>query len=251
MVIDTEKVIEIHGLHKSFGSFEALHDINLNIRRGEVFGLLGINGAGKTTLIRILLGLLKPTNGSTSVFGLNPASEAIKIRRNASLLPQECQAYDYLTAWENIVYYGKMQSELPDHTIEQRARELINLIGLEGREGQLTKKFSGGMKRKVLVARAMVSDPELIFLDEPTTGIDVLGARTVRSLIKELSSEGKTIILTTHDLTEINDLCDRVGILVDGKLMALGKPSELEEKFRSAHIEDIFTALIAGEVGGD
>ncbi|MCG3219287.1 MAG: ABC transporter ATP-binding protein, partial [Candidatus Heimdallarchaeota archaeon] len=126
---------------------------------------------------------------------------------------------------------------------------LIDLIGLRGRENDLTKHFSGGMKRKVLVARAVVMDPDLIFLDEPTTGIDVLGARTVRKLIKELAGMKKTIILTTHDLNEVAELCDRVGILVSGELVAIGTPKELEEKFKQANLEDVFVALSTGEEG--
>lgn len=244
-------VIEISGLNKSFGRFQALRDVSLKIEEGEVFGLLGLNGAGKTTLIRILMGLLKPTSGSVRVFGIDPSKNPLPVRKRASLLPQECQAYENLTALENIVYYGLMQSESPRAEIVSRAEYLIELIGLKGRENELTKKFSGGMKRKVLVARSVVGNPELLFLDEPTTGIDVLGARKVRNLIHRLSrEERKTIILTTHDLTEINLLCDRVGILVDGELKAIGTPDELEEQFRSANIEEIFAALVEGEVGG-
>ncbi len=244
-------VIEIRGLNKFFGKFDALKDISLTIEEGEVFGLLGLNGAGKTTLIRILMGLLKPSSGSIRVFGMDPSKDPRPIRKRASLLPQECQAYENLTAFENIIYYGLMQSESPKEEVEKRAKYLVELIGLKGRENELTKKFSGGMKRKVLVARSVVGNPELLFLDEPTTGIDVLGARKVRNLIRQLSKEEKkTIILTTHDLTEINQLCDRVAILVEGELKAIGTPDELEDQFRAANIEDIFAALVEGDVGG-
>ncbi len=245
-------IIEIRGLNKFFGSFHALKDIDLTIREGEVFGLLGLNGAGKTTLIRILMGLLNPSSGSVRVFGIDPSTNPLPIRKRASLLPQECQAYENLTAMENILYYGLMQSEAPKEELIERANYLIDLIGLKGRENQLTKKFSGGMKRKVLVARSVVGNPDLLFLDEPTTGIDVLGARKVRNLIQKLSrNEKKTIILTTHDLTEINLLCDRVGILVDGELKAIGTPDELEGQFQAANIEDIFSSLVEGRIGGD
>jgi ABC-2 type transport system ATP-binding protein len=132
--------------------------------------------------------------------------------------------------------------------VEQRTEELIDMIGLRGREHDVTKDFSGGMKRKVLVARALVMDPELIFLDEPTTGIDVLGARIVRNFIKTLSKElHKTIILTTHDLPEVSELCDRVGIMVKGELVAVGTPDELEEQFQKAGLEEVFIGLATGE----
>ncbi|MCY3413477.1 MAG: ABC transporter ATP-binding protein [Candidatus Heimdallarchaeota archaeon] len=144
-------------------------------------------------------------------------------------------------------YYGEMHGG-DKETIRQKTEELIKLIGLEDRADDLTKKFSGGMKRKVLVARTLVMDPDLIFLDEPTTAIDVLGARTVRNLIKKMSKDQKkTIVLTTHDLTEVNLLCDRIGIMVNGKLAAIGTPDELEEKFKAAHLEDVFEVLLTGE----
>lgn len=246
-------IVEIENLSKRFKNIVALNDISLSIRKGEVFGLLGPNGAGKTTLIRCLIGLIKPTSGTARITynGEGPydiKEDMMKIREKASLLPQEADVYENLTAKENIQYYGQIYGNMPNGEVVRRTEELIDMIGLRGRENDVTKKFSGGMKRKVLVARALVMDPDLIFLDEPTTGIDILGARTVRNLIKRLAKEHqKTIILTTHDLSEVEELCDRVGIMVKGKLAAVGSPDELEEEFKHADIEDVFIGLATGE----
>lgn len=246
-------IIEIENLSKHFKNNVALDNVSLTIKKGEVFGLLGPNGAGKTTLIRLLIGLIKPTSGTARIQynGLGPfdiKKDIMKIRQKASLLPQEAEVYENLTAKENIVYYGQIYGNMPNGEVRRRTEDLIDMIGLRGRENDVTKEFSGGMKRKVLVARALVMDPDLIFLDEPTTGIDILGARTVRNLIKRLAKElHKTVILTTHDLTEVEELCDRVGILVKGKLAAIGTPDELEQQFTQAHLEDVFIGLTTGE----
>lgn len=245
-------MLQIEQLSKSFKNNVALDNFTLNIQKGEVFGLLGPNGAGKTTLIRLLIGLIKPTSGTARIsyngeyYDIH--EDIMKIRERASMLPQEAQVYENLTARENILYYGQIYGNMTDHEVNQRTEELIDLIGLRGRENDLTKEFSGGMKRKVLVARALVMDPDLVFLDEPTTGIDILGARTVRNIIRKMAKElHKTIILTTHDLNEVGELCDRVGILVKGKLAAVGTPDELEIKFQKAGLEDIFVSLTTGE----
>lgn len=245
-------IVEINNLTKKFKSNVALDDVSLTIKKGEVFGLLGPNGAGKTTLIRCLLGLIKPTSGTARIIyngvPYDIVQDMMKIREKASLLPQEADPYENLTAKENILYYGQIYGNMPSEQVEQRTEELIDMIGLRGRENNVTKEFSSGMKRKVLVARALVMDPELVFLDEPTTGIDVLGARIVRNFVKKLSKEmHKTIILTTHDLSEVSELCDRVGIMVKGRLAAVGTPDELEEKFQKAGLEEVFIGLSTGE----
>ncbi len=247
------EMLQINNLTKIFGRKNiALDNLSLTIQKGEVFGLLGPNGAGKTTLIRLLIGLIKPTSGTAKIsyngeyYDIH--EDIMKIRERASMLPQEAQVYEQLTARENILYYGQIYGNMTDEEVKNRTEELIDLIGLRGRENDLCKEFSGGMKRKVLVARALVMDPDLVFLDEPTTGIDILGARTVRNIIKKLAKDmHKTIILTTHDLSEVGELCDRVGILVKGKLAAVGTPVELEEKFQKAGLEDVFIGLTTGE----
>jgi len=251
-MITDDIVIKTEGLTKIFEKGKkreviALNDVDLQITRGEVFGLLGTNGAGKTTLIRVLVGLLTPTEGRAYVLGKDVTEDIDFVRQRVGLLPQEAGIYDRLTARENLIYYGGLYG-IPEEDLSRRTDALLEIVGLKDKEDYQVKGFSGGMKRKVLVARALVIEPEILFLDEPTTAIDTLGARVVRNLLKKLSSEEKrTVILTTHDLTEVKELCDRVGILNEGKLVAIGKPSELEEKFRAANLEEVFTGLVTGE----
>jgi ABC-2 type transport system ATP-binding protein len=247
-----ETVIRTEGLTKIFEQGKkrevvALNEVSLSISRGEVVGLLGPNGAGKTTLIRVLVGLLTPTAGRAFVLGRDVTEEIDYIRERVALLPQEAGIYERLTARENIVYYGGMYG-IPKEELHRRADRLLDIVGLREKEDYQVKGFSGGMKRKVLVARSLVSEPEIVFLDEPTTGVDTIGARIVRNLLKKLSSEQqRTIILTTHDLNEVKELCDRVGILNEGDLVAVGKPTDLEEQFKAANLEEVFMGLVTGE----
>jgi ABC-2 type transport system ATP-binding protein len=247
-----EIVIRTENLTKIFekGSkreVRALNKVTLEISRGEVFGLLGPNGAGKTTLIRVLVGLLTPTEGNAWVLGKNVTEKIDYIRKKVALLPQEAGIYERLTARENLVYYGGMYG-IPEEELNRRADHLLDIVALREKEDYQVKGFSGGMKRKVLVARALMIEPEIVFMDEPTTGIDTLGARVVRNLLRKLSKEqNQTIVLTTHDLNEVSQLCNRVGILNEGNLVAIGKPSELEEKYKAANLEDVYTGLVTGE----
>jgi ABC-2 type transport system ATP-binding protein len=250
--MQSDVVIRTEGLTKIFEQGKkhevtALDNVSLDIHRGEVFGLLGPNGAGKTTLIRILVGLLRPTKGKASVLDLDVVEDIDDIREKVALLPQEAGIYERLTARENLVYYGGLYG-IPEDVLNERADHLLDIVGLRKKEDYQVKGFSGGMKRKVLVARALIIEPEIIFMDEPTTGVDTVGARVVRNLLKKLSSErDQTIILTTHDLSEVTELCHRVGILYEGRLVAIGKPSELEEKYRAANLEEVFMGLVTGE----
>ncbi|MFW9804152.1 MAG: ABC transporter ATP-binding protein [Candidatus Thorarchaeota archaeon] len=247
-----ETVIRTEGLTKIFEQGKkrevvALNEVNIDVKRGEVVGLLGPNGAGKTTLIRVLVGLLTPTEGKAHVLGRDVTEGIDYIRERVALLPQEAGIYERLTARENIVYYGGMYG-IPEEELQKRADRLLDIVGLREKEDYQVKGFSGGMKRKVLVARSLVSEPEIVFLDEPTTGVDTIGARVVRNLLKKLSSEeNRTIILTTHDLNEVQQLCDRVGILNEGNLIAVGKPGDIEDQFKAANLEEVFVGLFTGE----
>jgi ABC-2 type transport system ATP-binding protein len=248
----SENVIRTENLSKTFEEgkareVRALKSVSMEISKGEVFGLLGPNGAGKTTLIRILVGLLTPTSGNAWVLGKDVVEEIEEIRPRVALLPQEAGIYERLTARENLVFYGGLYG-IPEDVLEERTDRLLDIVGLREKEDYQVKGFSGGMKRKVLVARALIIEPDVVFMDEPTTGIDTIGARVVRNMLKKLSGENKqTVILTTHDLHEVEELCDRVGILNDGNLVAIGKPSTLEDEFKAANLEDLFTGLVTGE----
>lgn len=247
-----ENVIKTEDLTKIFEKGKkrevvALNSVSLEIKQGEVFGLLGPNGAGKTTLIRVLVGLLTPTSGKAWVLGHDVEQDIDYIRERVSLLPQEAGIYERLTARENLVYYGGMYG-IPEEDLQKRADGLLDIVDLRDREDHQVRGFSGGMKRKVLVARALIIEPEILFMDEPTTGVDTIGARVVRNLLKKLSSEqNRTIILTTHDLNEVQELCDRVGILNEGDLVAIGAPGDLEEQFKAADLEEVFMGLVTGE----
>ncbi|MFX0094969.1 MAG: ABC transporter ATP-binding protein [Candidatus Hodarchaeota archaeon] len=243
-------VVEIKNLSKKFRDILAVDGVSFTVKEGEVFGLLGPNGSGKTTLIRCLLGLLRPTGGSATIFGHDIVNETFEIRKRCSLLPQEGNCVETLTARENILYQGGIHSGdvVGNVELQKRTDKLIELIDLEDRQNDLVKKFSGGMKRRVLIASTLIMYPDLIFLDEPTTAIDIVGARTIRTLIKDLSSQKKTIFLTTHDLTDINELCDRVGVIVGGRMLAVGRPVELTEKFNVQGIEAVYTGLVKGKL---
>ncbi len=248
----SDPVIVTKGLTKVFRpgnkrQVVALDHIDLQIERGEVFGLLGPNGAGKTTLIRILTTLLTPTAGTAYVLGRDVVKDQHYIRERVALLPQEAGIYERLTARENLIYYGGLYG-IPGSVLKERADRLLDTVGLGDRADDQVKRFSGGMKRKVLVARALMIEPQIVFLDEPTTGVDTIGARIVRNLLKRLSAQEQiTIILTTHDLNEVSELCQRVGILNEGRLVAEGAPNELREKFMAANLEDVFIGLVTGE----
>ncbi|NHI82947.1 MAG: ABC transporter ATP-binding protein [Candidatus Thorarchaeota archaeon] len=248
----SETVIRTEHLSKTFEKgkaqeVRALKSVSLDIQKGEVFGLLGPNGAGKTTLIRILVGLLTPTSGRAWVLDRDVVEDIDYIRPRVALLPQEAGIYERLTARENLIYYGGLYG-IPDDALQERTDRLLDIVGLREKEDYQVRGFSGGMKRKVLVARALIIEPQIVFMDEPTTGIDTIGARVVRNMLKKISSEHKqTVILTTHDLHEVEELCNRVGILNDGNLAAVGKPSALEEEFKAANLEEVFTGLVTGE----
>ena len=242
----SEVVVKLEEVSKRFGPVLAVDRLSLDIYRGEVFGLLGPNGAGKTTTVRMICGLLRPSSGRITVLGYEMPREALKARKHIGILPQESDIYDMLTGRENLEYFGRLYG-LEGEKLARRVEEVLKLVGLAHRADDRAGEYSGGMKRRLMVARAIIHDPELVILDEPTMGLDVFAVRRIRRLIRQLAEGGRTVILTANDLEDAERTCDRVAIIDKGRLVALGTIKELEERFQEKGLEDLFIRLVEGE----
>jgi ABC-2 type transport system ATP-binding protein len=233
-------VIETRNLSKVYRDFwgrqkvQALKALDLEVRRGEIFGLLGPNGSGKTTTIKLILGLLFPTGGEALVFG-RPADDVRKNQR-IGYLPEESYLYRFLTAEETLDFYGRLFN-IPRAIRRQRVADLIEMVELEWAKKRQLKEYSKGMARRIGLAQALINDPELIVLDEPTSGLDPIGVRRMKDLILELRKKGKTVLMCSHLLPDVQDVCDRIAILYQGELKELGRvdallkvPDEMEIK---------------------
>jgi ABC-2 type transport system ATP-binding protein len=225
-----EVVIETRNLSKIYRDFwgrqkvRALKALDLEIHKGEIFGLLGPNGSGKTTTIKLLLGLLFPTGGEALVFG-KPATEVTKNER-IGYLPEESYLYRFLNAEETLNFYGKLFN-MSAETRKRRVAELISMVGLDWAKRRQLKEYSKGMTRRIGLAQALINDPELILLDEPTSGLDPIGTREMKDLIIKLKQQGKTVVMCSHLLADVQDVCDRIAILHQGELKELGRVDSL------------------------
>lgn len=222
---------------KRYGRLTALDGFSLEVRPSEIFALLGPNGAGKTTLIRILTTLMRPTAGSVRIEGLDTETEGMKIRRLIGVVPQENSLDRYLTARENLELQARLHAMEP-RVYRPRIDELMELFGLDGRQHDFPDTFSGGMQRRLVVARALVHEPRVLFLDEPTTGLDPQSRRTVWDYIRSIAGR-MTIFLTTHYLEEAEQLCQRIAIMDHGRLVALGSSAELKERLTGGALYEI------------
>lgn len=221
------EAIVTEGLTRRFGELAAVNRLNLSIERGEVFGFLGPNGAGKTTTVRLLNGILSPNEGRAIVLGLDVASHAVDIRRQTGVLTEMPNLYEALTARENLCLYGDLY-DVPKSELSRRIDALLDEFDLGERADERVGAYSKGMKQRLAIARTLLHRPVLLFLDEPTAGLDPVAARMVTDMIAKLSrQEGRTVFLCTHNLTEAQRLCDRVGVIGRGVLRALGTPREL------------------------
>jgi len=228
-----DNIIEIKGLTKKFGSFTAIENLSAEIKRGEIFGLLGENGAGKTTLIRTLCGVLKPTHGTIYVDGLDIKTHATEIKRKIGYLPEEPNLYERMTPVELLKFYAELYScnNNEQHT-EKRAKEVLALVGLSERTKSRIATFSKGMRQRLSIARAVFHEPEILILDEPTMGLDPVAAFEIRKFVLGLKGN-KTIIVATHYLEEAEMLCDRVAVVHRGKFAYMGSAENLKEKIRN------------------
>jgi ABC-2 type transport system ATP-binding protein len=238
----SEKAIIIENLTKRFEDKLALENLSLEVGKGELFGLLGPNGAGKTTTISIICGLIKPTSGTAKILGYNIHRDSQKVREQIGVCTQETAIYPYLTGKENLELFGRLY-DLNKKAIKERSTLLLSKMGLTEDSKRVTAKYSGGMKRRLSLALALIHDPQIAFLDEPTVAMDPQSRHAVWDFIKEQKNKGKTIILTTHYMEEAEELCDRVGIIDYGKLIALGTPKELIAKNHVKNLEEVFIKI--------
>ena len=241
--------IRVEDLTKRFDGFTAVDQISFTVKEGELFGLLGPNGAGKTTTIRMLTGVLKPTSGTAHIGAYNIQKNPLKAKQLMGIVPEMANAYIDLSALKNLLLIGELYGIRKKERIE-KAENLLKLFGLYEKRDQKVKTFSKGMKQRLIVAMGLMNDPKLLFLDEPTSGLDVESVRLVRELIREFNDNRTTIILTTHNIEEANQLCDRVAIMNYGKIVAIDRPEELKRTIQStASIEVAFNKkVIAGEL---
>jgi ABC-2 type transport system ATP-binding protein len=237
-----ESAITIANLVKKFEDVTAVDGISLQVSKGELFGLLGPNGAGKTTTINILCGLTKPTSGSVEVGGFDVQKETAKVKELIGVCPQETAIYPYLTGAENVDLFGNLH-DMNRGTLKTRRDMLLEKMGLTQDAKRKAEKYSGGMKRRLSLILALIHDPQIAFLDEPTVAMDPQSRHAVWDFIKELEKKDKTIILTTHYMEEAEELCDRVGIIDHGKLIALGTPGDLISKSKVKNLEEVFIQL--------
>lgn len=223
----TEHAIELNHLTKKFGDFTAVDDLSLNVEEGEISGFLGPNGAGKSTTIRMLCTLAQPTSGSATVAGYDLIKESDQVRQKIGLVAEKMIMYDRLTASENLRFFGKLYA-MPKQKLEERIDELLELVDMQEWKNTQISKFSTGMKQRINVIRALLPEPEILFMDEPTLGLDPQTTFSIRDITREINQSGMTVILTTHAMTEAEALSDRVAIIDHGKIAALDTPQNLK-----------------------
>ena len=234
--------VETQNLTRKFGKFIAVNQVSIKVYQGEIFGFLGPNGAGKTTMIRMLCGLLKPSEGTGSVAGFDVMKENEKIKTKIGYMSQKFSLYEDLTVAENIDFYGGIYG-LTKHEIETRKQELVDQVGLSPYVDKLTKDLPLGIRQRLALGSAMLHDPPILFLDEPTSGVDPKARREFWNLLYETVKLGKTIFITTHYMDE-TEYCHRVSIMQQGEIIALDTPGALKQKYQKENMQDVFVALV-------
>lgn len=233
--------IEAEKLTKKFGNFTAVDSISFNVKKGEIFGFLGANGAGKSTAIKMLCGLLKPTSGFAKVAGFDVFKEAKEIKKRIGYMSQKFSLYDDLTILENIQFYGGIYG-LPKKQVLEKSNILVQKLKLDNIKNELIQSLPLGWKQKLAFSVAIIHEPEIVFLDEPTGGVDPITRRQFWELIYETADQGITVFVTTHYMDEA-EYCNRISIMSAGLIEAIGSPSELKQKYRTDSIDDVFVKI--------
>ena len=232
------KAIETRDLTKYYGDFLAVDHVSFEVEQGELFGFLGPNGAGKTTTIRMLTGVSTPTQGEASIMGYDIVKDPVKAKSLMGVVPDISNVYSELSAWENLTFTGKLYG-VSKAQREEKAESLLKRFDLHDRRGDKVETFSRGMKRRVCIAMALVNDSRLLFLDEPTAGLDVKSVRVIRKLVRDLNEEGLTVFLTTHNIEEASRMCDRIAIINRGKIAAIDTPERLKSAMKTSQAVEI------------
>lgn len=235
----SKSLLSIQGVTKNFVEVKALHEINLEIYSGQIVGLVGSNGAGKTTLLRLMAGVYKPSSGTVNLSNGEPVTT---MRHELGVVPESTGLYSRLTAWENIRYHSRMHG-IPDSISWARTEKFAEHLDMKESLSRHTKGFSRGMKQKTALLRALAHGPNILLLDEPTAGLDITSARTVRALVRQLRDEGGTVIYSTHQLAEAQQVCDRIVIIHNGEIRADGSPSALLEDTGTESLEEAYVSL--------
>ena len=230
--------IEVEDLTKRFGNFTAVDHVDFKVEPGELFGFLGPNGAGKTTTVRMITGVIKPDGGSACIMGHDVERETIKAKQMVGVLPETSNAYIDLSAWQNLMLMGKLYG-LEKKERQSKAEDLLKRFGLYEKRLVAVKGFSKGMKQRLQICMALISEPPVLILDEPTSGLDVQSSRLIRSIIADLNAEGVTFLLTTHNMEEANQLCSRIAIINQGKIVAIDRPEVLKKRIDSLHSVEV------------
>ena len=233
------EVIIAEKLTKRFGSLVAVNNISFSVKEGEIFGFLGPNGAGKTTTVRMLLGVLPPDSGKAFVLGFNVKEKPLEVRKRIGVVPEAANVYLDLTVWQNLMFMAELYG-VPRNLRRSRARELLDFMEMLERRNEKAKKLSKGLRQRLLICMALIHEPKVLFLDEPTVGLDVENARRIREMLRELNrEEGVTIFLTTHNMWEAEELCHRIAIINRGKLAAIDYPKKLKATFSKLRLIEV------------
>jgi len=236
--------VELKGVAKRYADIVAVDYVDLHVKHGEIFGLLGPNASGKSTTLKMILGLVKPDSGSVKVLGINTKEDSVAVKRQVGYVPETPRLYEFLTGLEYLDFVGDIYAVEPSEK-KMRIEEHLEALDLEGREGDMISSYSQGMKQKIALISAFLHKPKLLILDEPLSGLDPKSARIVKDLLRKLTAQGVTAIMSTHILEIAQAMCDRIAIMYEGRLLALGNMKELRQKARmpGSDLEEIFLKL--------